>query len=84
MKKLMILSLLLFSACVDFTPIQPKEKVESVEQPKPVAQEARLTEELLLYNNGGGTKISILTVDGQEYLMVYIYGEGVSICPKLK
>lgn len=83
MKKLMILSLLLFSACVDFTPAQPKEKVESAEQPKPVAPEARLTEEVL-YKGGGGTTISVLTVDGREYLMVRIYGEGVSVCPKLK
>jgi hypothetical protein len=83
MKKLMILSLLLFSACVDFNPAQPKEKVEPVEQPKPVAPEARLTEEVL-YKSGGGTTISVLTVDGREYLMVRIYGEGVSVCPKLK
>ena len=83
MKKLMILSLLLFSACVDFNPAQPKEKVEPVEQPKPVAPEARLTEEVL-YKSGGGTTISILTVDGREYLMVRIYGEGVSVYPKLK
>lgn len=83
MKKLMILSLLLFSACVDFTPAQPKEKDEPVEQPKQVAPEARLTEEVL-YKSGGGTTISILTVDGREYLMVRIYGEGVSVCPKLK
>lgn len=83
MKKLMILSVLLFSACVDFPPAQPKEKVEPVEQPKPVAQEARLTEEVL-YKSGGGTTISVLTVDGREYLMVRIYGEGVSVCPKLK
>ena len=83
MKKLMILSLLLFSAWVDFNPAQPKEKVEPVEQPKPVAPEARLTEEVL-YKSGGGTTISILTVDGREYLLVLIYGEGVSVCPKLK
>lgn len=83
MKKLMILSLLLFSACVDFNPAQPKEKVEPVEQPKPVAPEARLAEEVL-YKSSGGTTISILTVDGREYLMVRIYGEGVSVCPKLK
>lgn len=83
MKKLMILSLLLFSSCVDFTPTQPKEKVEPVEQTKPVAPEARLTEEVL-YKSGGGTTISVLTVDGREYLMVRIYGEGVSVCPKLK
>lgn len=83
MKQLMILSLLLFSACVDFTPKQPKEKVDPVEQPKPVAPEVRLTEEVL-YKSGGGTTISVLTVDGREYLMVRIYGEGVSVCPKLK
>ena len=54
MNKLMILSVLLFSACVDFTPTQPKEKVDPVEQPKPVAPEARLTVEVL-YKSGGGT-----------------------------